>query len=284
MTAHIISGKDIAQDLIQSRLKPRVEALKAQNIIPRLVVFFVGEDPASASYIRQKEKSAVQAGIESEVRKFSVDISESAFLKEIEIINQDDSIHGVIVQVPLPKHIDPEKVINAIDPSKDVDGFCATSVGKLFLGQETFQSCTPKGIIELIKASGTEIKGSHAVVIGRSNNVGKPVALLLLQENATVTICHRHTKNLSEQIQQADILVVAVGQPKFVQGASLKPGCTVIDVGIHRQEDGKLCGDVDFETAKEVAAKITPVPGGVGPMTVVSLIENTIQSAEMGTA
>lgn len=276
----ILSGKDLAEQKIEQELKPRVEALKAQNITPKLVVIFVGEHAASASYIRQKEKFAAKAGIDSEVRNLPDNISEADLLTEIENINQDASIHGVIVQLPLPDHIDANKVINTIAPAKDVDGFSVDNVGRLFLGQDCLQSCTPKGIIDLIKASGKDIQGAHAVVIGRSNIVGKPVSLLLLQENATVTTCHRHTQDLTALTKQADILVVAVGKQEFIKGAQIKPGSVVIDVGIHRKEDGTLCGDVDFETAQEVAGVITPVPGGVGPMTVVSLIENTVKAAE----
>jgi len=275
----ILSGRNLAEQKITD-LQPRVEALKAKNITPKLVVVFVGDNAASGSYIRQKEKFAAKAGIDSEVRNFSADISEEDLLQEITAINQDDSIHGVIVQLPLPDQIDANKVINAIAPTKDVDGFSVDNVGRLFLGQDCLQSCTPKGIIDLIKSSGKAIKGAHAVVVGRSNIVGKPVSLLLLGENATVTTCHRHTQDLTSHTQQADILVVAVGIPKFIKADQIKPGSVVIDVGIHRQEDGSLCGDVDFNEAQDVAGMITPVPGGVGPMTVVSLIENTVQAAE----
>lgn len=278
--AEIISGRDIAGEIIETDLIPRVEALKAKNIIPKLVVILVGEHPASASYVRQKEKFAERAGIISEVQRFAETLSEAEILEKIEIINKDESIHGVIVQLPLPNHISVEKVLKTITPKKDVDGFTATNVGNLFLGEPCHQSCTPKGIIRLIDESKTEIKGANAVVIGRSNIVGKPVSLLLTNRGATVTTCHRHTQDVDSFLKQADIVVVAVGKIGLVTGAQLKPGCTVIDVGINRTDEGKLVGDVDFPSAEKVVGKITPVPGGVGPMTVVSLIENTIEAAE----
>ncbi len=278
--AEIISGRDIAATIIESDLIARVETLKAKGILPKLVVILVGEHPASASYVRQKEKFAERAGIISEVRRFEASVSEDAILNQIETINNDETIHGVIVQLPLPDHISVEKVLKKIRPEKDVDGFTATNVGNLFLGEPGHQSCTPKGIIRLIDESKTEIKGANAVVLGRSNIVGKPVGLLLLNRGATVTTCHRGTKDVDFFLKQADIVVVAVGKIGLVKGEQLKPGCTVIDVGINRTEEGKLVGDVDFESAEKVARKITPVPGGVGPMTVVSLIENTIEAAE----
>jgi methylenetetrahydrofolate dehydrogenase (NADP+)/methenyltetrahydrofolate cyclohydrolase len=278
--AEIISGRDIAAKIIETDLISRVEILKAKGIVPKLVVILVGEHPASASYVRQKEKFAEQAGIISEVQRFDDTISETKILNQIETINNDESIHGVIVQLPLPDHISVEKVLKKICPEKDVDGFTATNVGNLFLDEPCHQSCTPKGIIRLIDEAGTEIKGTNAVVVGRSNIVGKPVGLLLLNRGATVTTCHRGTKDVDFFLKQADIVVVAVGKIGLVRGEQLKPGCTVIDVGINRNDEGKLVGDVDFESAKKVAGKITPVPGGVGPMTVVSLIENTIEAAE----
>jgi len=277
---NILSGRDIAQTIIDNNLKPRVQNLNKKSIQPKLVVILIGEHPASASYVKQKEKFSAQAGIISDVRRFDTSITENAILKELENINTDDSIHGVIVQLPIPDHISVEKVLRKIDPRKDVDGFTPTNVGKLFLGEKCLQSCTPKGIIMMLDSAGMKIEGKNAVVVGRSNIVGKPISGLLLNRNATVTTCHRHTSNLDDHLKTADILVVAVGKPKFITGDKLKKGCVVIDVGINRQEDGTLCGDVDFESAKDVVSLITPVPGGVGPMTVVSLIENTIISAE----
>ncbi len=280
MTAEIISGKDIAQKIIEKELIPRVEKLKSHGITPRLVVILVGENEASASYVRQKEKFATQAGIESEIRKFDVKILESKLLNEIEKINHDKNIHGVIVQLPLPNHISVKKVLRKIDPKKDVDGFTSANMGKLFLDEKCLACCTPKGIIRMIEESGEALEGKNVVVIGRSNIVGKPVAALALNKNATVTICHSRTRNLDEHIAKADILIVATGKPELIHGEQIPKGCIVIDVGIHRKEDGTMCGDVHFESAKEVARKITPVPGGVGPMTVVSLIENTIEASE----
>ena len=278
--AEIISGRDIASKIIETDLASRVEKLKKKGITPKLIVILVGEHPASASYVRQKEKFAARAGIESEIRRFEDTTSEAAILQEIDTINHDDTIHGVIVQLPLPDHISVQKVLKKILPEKDVDGFTATNVGNLFLGEPCHQSCTPKGIIRLIEESGTTIKGANAVIVGRSNIVGKPVGLLLLNLGATVTTCHRNTQDVDFFLKNADIVVVAVGKIGLVKGEQLKPGCTVIDVGINRNDEGKLMGDVDFESAEKVAGKITPVPGGVGPMTVISLIENTIEAAE----
>ncbi len=276
----LISGKEIAEKIIQTELISRVAELKKKNITPKLVVILVGDHSASASYVRQKEKFAVQAGVVSEVRRFDDKVSESEILAEIEKINQDASIHGIIVQLPIPKHISVQKILRAIASVKDVDGFTPENVGKLFLGEKTLQSCTPKGIIRMIEESGEDLTGKNVVVVGRSNIVGKPVAVLCLNKNATVTICHSKTKNLKEQLRSAEIIIVAVGRPEFIRGEDLPLGVVVIDVGIHKKEDGKLCGDVHFDSAKDVVSKISPVPGGVGPMTVVSLIENTILAAE----
>jgi methylenetetrahydrofolate dehydrogenase (NADP+)/methenyltetrahydrofolate cyclohydrolase len=278
--AEIISGRDIATKIIETDLAPRVEALKAKGVTPKLVVILVGEHPASASYVRQKEKFATRAGIDSEVRRFPDTVSEADILKELDAIMADEKIHGVIVQTPLPAHIDIEKVLEKITPEKDVDGWTAENMGLLARGEKTLESCTPKGIIRMLDESNTEIKGANAVVIGRSNIVGKPVSLLLLNRGATVTTCHRHTPDLTPHLKEADIVVVAVGKIGLVRGEQLKPGCTVIDVGINRNDEGKLVGDVDFASAETVAGKISPVPGGVGPMTVVSLITNTVEAAE----
>ncbi len=278
--AEIISGKDLSQRIIETELIPRVAKLKTKGICPKLVVILVGEHPASASYVKQKEKSAALAGIESDVRRFPDSVSEQTILDELTAIEHDYSVHGVIVQTPLPKHISVEKVLSCISPRKDVDGWTAENMGKLARGEQTLESCTPKGIIRMIEASNTAISGANAVVVGRSNIVGKPVSLLLLNKGATVTTCHRNTKDVNTYLKDADIVVVAVGKIGLVRGEQLKPGCTVIDVGINRNDEGKLVGDVDFESAEKVAGKISPVPGGVGPMTVVSLIENTILAAE----
>jgi len=260
-------------------LKNRVDALNKRNIKPKLVVMLVGDVKASASYVRQKEKFAVKAGIESEVVRFESSATEDEILNKIDDINDDDKIHGVIVQLPLPDHISVTKVLNKIDPSKDVDGFTPTNVGKLFLGEETLVSCTPKGIMQMLASTGVDLTGKNVTVIGRSNIVGKPVSILCQQQNATVTMCHSKTKDLNAKLSDADVVIVAVGVPKFVDGSQIPEGAIVIDVGIHNI-DGKLCGDVDFESACEKASAITPVPGGVGPMTVCALIENTIIAAE----
>lgn len=284
--AEIISGKDIAQKIIETDLVPRVQLLNKKNVQPKLVVILVGDHAASASYVRQKEKFAEKAGILSEVWRFEDTITEDEILAEIEKINTDDSIHGVIVQLPLPDHISIEKILRKIHPSKDVDGFTPENIGKLLLGERALECCTPKGIIRMIEEAGVELSGKNVAVIGRSNIVGKPVSALALNKSATVTICHSRTKNLREKIADSDIVIVAVGKPELITGEDLPRGAVVIDVGIHRKDapdterGWKLCGDVDFESAKDVVSMISPVPGGVGPMTVISLIENTVQAAE----
>ena len=279
MVAKIISGREVAEKILTTDLKNRVDSLNKLNIKPKLIVVLVGDMKASASYVAQKEKFAVKAGIESEVVRFESNVTEVELLNKIDIINNDNKIHGVIVQLPLPDHISVAKVLNKIDPSKDVDGFTPTNVGKLFLGEETLVSCTPKGIMQMLASTGTNLTGKNVTVIGRSNIVGKPVSILCQQQNATVTMCHSKTKDLNAKLSDADIVIVAVGVPKFVDGSQIPKGAIVIDVGIHNI-DGKLCGDVDFESACEKASAITPVPGGVGPMTVCALIENTIIAAE----
>jgi|TARA_B100000586_G_scaffold56868_2_gene38890 methylenetetrahydrofolate dehydrogenase (NADP+)/methenyltetrahydrofolate cyclohydrolase len=279
MVAKIISGREVAEKILTTDLKNRVDALNKRNIKPKLVVMLVGDVKASASYVRQKEKFAVKAGIASEVVRFESSATEDEILNKIDAINNDDKIHGVIVQLPLPDHISITKVLNKIDPSKDVDGFTPTNVGKLFLGEETLVSCTPKGIMQMLSSTGVDLTGKNVTVIGRSNIVGKPVSILCQQQNATVTMCHSKTKDLNAKLSDADVVIVAVGVPKFVDGSQIPEGAIVIDVGIHNI-DGKLCGDVDFESACEKASAITPVPGGVGPMTVCALIENTIIAAE----
>lgn len=284
--ADIISGKEIAQRIIETDLVSRVQNLNKKGVQPKLVVLLVGDHAASASYVRQKEKFAEKAGILSEVWRFEDTISEAEILQQIENINNDESIHGVIVQLPLPDHISIEKILRKIDPSKDVDGFTPENIGKLFLGEPCLECCTPKGIIRMIEESGVELSGKNVAVLGRSNIVGKPVSALALNKGATVTTCHSRTKNLNEKIADSDIVIVAIGKPELIKGEDLPKGSVVIDVGIHRKDDPstekgwRLCGDVDFESAKDIVSKISPVPGGVGPMTVVSLIENTVQAAE----
>ena len=277
--AKVISGREVAENILTTDLKNKVIELNKKNIKPKLVVVLVGDMKASASYVAQKEKFAVKAGIESDVMRFESSVTESEILDQIDIINKDKNIHGVIVQLPLPDHISVAKVLNRIDPSKDVDGFTPTNVGKLFLGEDTLVSCTPKGIMQMLASTGTDLSGKNVTVVGRSNIVGKPVAILCLQQNATVTMCHSRTKDLNAKLSDADVVIVAVGIPKFINGDQIPKDSIVIDVGIHNI-DGKLCGDVDFDSASLKASAITPVPGGVGPMTVCALIENTILAAE----
>ena len=279
MVAKVISGREVAENILTTDLKNKVIELNKKNIKPKLIVVLVGDMKASASYVAQKEKFAVKAGIESDVMRFESSVTESKILDQIDIINKDKNIHGVIVQLPLPDHISVAKVLNRIDPSKDVDGFTPTNVGKLFLGEDTLVSCTPKGIMQMLASIGTDLSGKNVTVVGRSNIVGKPVAILCLQQNATVTMCHSRTKDLNAKLSDADVIIVAVGIPKFINGDQIPKDSIVIDVGIHNI-DGKLCGDVDFDSASLKASAITPVPGGVGPMTVCALIENTILAAE----
>ena len=278
MTACIIDGKSIAKELRES-LAPRVAALKEQGITPGLTVIVVGDDPASAIYVRNKERACVKLGMNSQVLRFPAETTQEEILNTVRLLNQDDSVHGILVQLPLPRHIDEQAVLRAIDPDKDVDGFHAMNAGRLMNGEPGFVACTPKGVMRLLEVSGVELDGKNAVVVGRSNIVGKPMALLLLQKNCTVTIAHSHTKDLAAVTRSADILVVAVGRAGFITGDMIKPGAAVMDVGINRV-DGKVVGDVDFESAKEVASCITPVPGGVGAMTIAMLMENTVEAAE----
>lgn len=280
--AELIDGKKISQDL-KDEVKAQVSELKAKGVEVALAVILVGNDPASTVYVGNKKKACEYTGIRSESYELPEDTSEKELLDLVERLNNDDKIDGILVQLPLPKHIDEDKVIRSISPDKDVDGFHPESVGRLSIGAKGFVSCTPAGVIELLKRSNTPLDGANAVVVGRSNIVGKPMSMLLLRENATVTVCHSHTKNLKEVCKNADVLVVAIGQPRFIDASYIKEGATVIDVGIHRVDDGskKLCGDVDFESAEKVAGKITPVPGGVGPMTIAELMNNCLQSALM---
>ncbi|WP_027417567.1 bifunctional methylenetetrahydrofolate dehydrogenase/methenyltetrahydrofolate cyclohydrolase FolD [Aneurinibacillus terranovensis] len=283
MPAQVISGKEVAAD-IRAALKEDVTQLKQQGVTPGLAVILIGEDPASQSYVRGKAKACEETGIYSRVIRRDESLTQDELLSEIERLNADSSIHGILVQLPLPKHINEKAVIDAIRPDKDVDGFHPINVGNMIIGDECYLPCTPHGIIELIKRSGQNIAGKHAVVIGRSNIVGKPVSMLLLQENATVSIAHSRTADLGSLTRQADILVAAVGRPHMIGAEHVKPGAIVIDVGVNRIASGKLVGDVDFEAVKEVASYITPVPGGVGPMTITMLLKNTVEAAKRLTA
>lgn len=273
-----IDGKKTAAD-IKEELKGEVAALKEQGITCCLAVIQVGDDPASSVYVGNKKKACGYIGIESRSYELPETATEEELLALIERLNLDDHVSAVLCQLPLPAHIDENRVINAISPEKDVDGFHPQNVGALFTGQPGFVSCTPAGIVQLLKRSGIAISGKNCVVVGRSNIVGKPMALLMLRENATVTICHSKTENLPEICRQADILIVAVGKPRFIDASYIKEGAAVIDVGIHRDEN-KLCGDVNFEEAEPLASYITPVPGGVGPMTIAMLMHNCVEAAK----
>lgn len=277
MGARIIDGKQIAED-IRAELKNEVDELKAQGVIPGLAVVIVGEDPASQVYVRNKGKGCEELGMYSETHELPVETSEDQLLSLVDELNTKETIDGVLVQLPLPGHIDENKVLVRIDPDKDVDGFHPVNVGRLVVGEDAFEPCTPHGCIELLKRSGVVMEGAEAVVVGRSNIVGKPVSIMLLRENATVTICHSRTKDLAGVIRRADIIIAAVGKPRMITADMVKDGAAIIDVGINRV-DGKLVGDVDFEAVKEKAGAITPVPGGVGPMTITMLLTNTVKSA-----
>ncbi|PEP59949.1 MULTISPECIES: bifunctional methylenetetrahydrofolate dehydrogenase/methenyltetrahydrofolate cyclohydrolase FolD [Bacillus] len=279
MVAVIIKGNEVAEKK-RAQLKEEVVKLKEQGIVPGLAVILVGEDPASRSYVKGKEKGCEQVGIYSELIEFPDTITEERLLAEIDRLNEDDRINGILVQLPLPKHIEEKAIIERISPEKDVDGFHPISVGRMMTGQDTFLPCTPHGIVELVKETNLDISGKHVVVIGRSNIVGKPVGQLFLNENATVTYCHSKTENIKELSKLADILIVAVGRPKMVTADYIKEGAVVIDVGVNRLETGKLCGDVDFENVLDIAGYITPVPKGVGPMTITMLLHNTVESAK----
>lgn len=277
--AQIIDGKMISTQ-IKDELKEEVKMLQAQGIFPGLAVILVGNNSASQVYVRNKKTACEYVGIKSFTYELPEETSEKELLELIDTLNHDQAVNGILVQLPLPKHLDENKVILAIDPKKDVDGFHPQNVGALCVGLPGFISCTPAGVIELIKRSHVEIAGKHCVVVGRSNIVGKPVSLLLLREHGTVTICHSKTKDLTENLKQADIVVAAVGIPRMIQGNQLKEGAVVIDVGINRDETGKLCGDVDFASCETIASHITPVPGGVGPMTIAMLMYNCVLAAK----
>lgn len=279
MVAVIIKGNEVAEKK-RAQLKEKVVKLKEQGIVPGLAVILVGEDPASRSYVKGKEKGCEQVGIYSELIELPETITEERLLVEIDRLNGDDRINGILVQLPLPKHIEEKAIIERISPEKDVDGFHPISVGRMMTGKDTFLPCTPHGILELVKETNLDISGKHVVVIGRSNIVGKPVGQLFLNENATVTYCHSKTQNIKELSKLADILIVAVGRPKMVTADYIKEGAVVIDVGVNRLETGKLCGDVDFDNVLDVAGYITPVPKGVGPMTITMLLHNTVESAK----
>ena len=291
MTAKIISGKQIAEEM-RAEMKIEIEELKAKhNIVPGLTVVLVGEDPASQVYVRNKKKSCEAIGINSVEHKLPADTPEEELLALVEKLNKDEDVHGILVQLPLPKQIDEHKVLNLILPEKDVDGFHPVNVGRMLVGDPIFLPCTPHGAQQMLVRSGIEIEGAHVVIVGRSNIVGKPVAAILVQKaanaNATVTICHSRTKNLKEITTQADILIAAIGVPEFVKADMVKEGAAVIDVGVNRVDDPsrekgfRLCGDVDFEAVKEKAGAISPVPGGAGPMTITMLLHNTIRAAKM---
>ena len=288
MAAQIIDGKQVAADM-RAELKDAVATLRKADIVPGLGVILVGDDPASRSYVTAKEKACAEAGIFSDDNRLPADITQDELIAEVERLNHDPRIHGILVQLPLPRHIDADAVIAAIAPDKDVDGFTPVNVGRLVIGQPCYLPCTPHGVVQLLARSGVTVSGAHVVVVGRSNIVGKPVANILLQKrehaNATVTICHTGTRDMGAFTRQADILIVAAGRPETVTAEMVKPGAAVIDVGVNRIPDAtrksgyRLVGDVDFESVKAVAGWLTPVPGGVGPMTITMLMANTVESA-----
>ena len=279
MTAQRIDGNALSQKL-RAEVTLRTTALKAKGITPGLAVILVGENPASQVYVRNKVKACEDSGLHSILEKHPASLTEAALLNRIDALNHDTGIHGILVQLPLPAHIDAQKVIEAISPAKDVDGFHIASAGALMTGMPGFWPCTPYGCMKMLESIGYELKGKHAVVIGRSNIVGKPMALMLLQKNATVTICHSATQDLKAITLQADVIVAAVGKRNVLTADMVKPGAVVLDVGMNRNEEGKLCGDVDFAGVEQVAGYITPVPGGVGPMTITMLLVNTLEAAE----
>ncbi|CAB3839219.1 Bifunctional protein FolD protein [Achromobacter aegrifaciens] len=283
MTARIIDGAALSAR-IREEAAQRVAALAVKGTRPGLAVVLVGEDPASQVYVRNKVAACEKAGLHSVKEQYPADMTEAELLARIAILNQDPTIHGILVQLPLPKHMDSHKVIEAIAAEKDVDGFHISNAGLLMTGQPLFRPCTPYGVMKMLESEGVTLRGAEAVIVGASNIVGKPMAMLLLQAGATITICNSKTRDLAAQTRRADVLVVATGKPGMIDGSMIKPGAVVIDVGINRGADGKLCGDVDFASAKEVAGAITPVPGGVGPMTIAMLLVNTIEAAERAAA
>ncbi|MBU3711922.1 MAG: bifunctional methylenetetrahydrofolate dehydrogenase/methenyltetrahydrofolate cyclohydrolase FolD [Limnohabitans sp.] len=279
MTAHLIDGNALSQQLRQN-VAERARALKNRGITPGLAVVLVGDNPASQVYVRNKVKACQDAGLHSVLEKYEANLSEADLLARVDALNKDPSIHGILVQLPLPDHMDAQKVIEAISPRKDVDGFHIASAGALMTGMPGFWPCTPYGCMKMLESIGYNLRGKHAVVIGRSNIVGKPMALMLLQQHATVTICHSATPDLKTHTLQADVIVAAVGRRNILTADMVKPGAVVLDVGMNRNDEGKLCGDVDFAGVREVASHITPVPGGVGPMTITMLLVNTLEAAE----
>lgn len=278
--AEILDGKTLAKK-IRKELKLEVEELKQKGIIPKLAVIMVGDNSASQVYVRNKSRACEKVGIEFEEFLFDKDTLEEELINTIDNLNKDEKIHGILLQSPVPKHINIQKAFERISPSKDVDGFNAVNVGKLATGQDAFISCTPYGIVKILEEYGIETEGKNAVILGRSNIVGKPMIQCMLNKNATVTVCHSRTKNIGEIIKNADILIAAIGKPNFVKYDMVKPGAVVIDVGINRLEDGSLCGDVDFENVSKIASYITPVPGGVGPMTIAMLLNNVVKAAKL---
>ena len=283
MTAQLIDGNALSRQL-RTEVAQRAAALKARGTTPGLAVVLVGDNPASQVYVRNKVKACEDSGLHSVLEKYEADMTEAALLARVQALNNDPAIHGILVQLPLPKHIDAQKVIEAISPAKDVDGFHIASAGALMTGMPGFWPCTPYGCMKMLESlndgKGYDLRGKHAGVIGRSNIVGKPMALMLLQKDATVTVCHSRTADLKAQTLQADVIVAAVGKRNVLTADMVKPGAVVIDVGMNRNDEGKLCGDVDFEGVKNVAGWITPVPGGVGPMTITMLLVNTLEAAE----
>lgn len=281
--AQIIDGKKVSAE-VKARVAAEVAALKEKGVTPGLAVIIVGDDSASQVYVKNKEKACAETGMYSEKYALPAETTQEELLNLVKELNGKKEISGILCQLPLPSHLNSDIVINAIDPIKDVDAFHPVNVGKIMIGDYAFLPCTPAGVMELIKSAGVDPEGKNCVVVGRSNIVGKPMAMLLLHKNATVTICHSKTVNLAEITKQADILVAAVGRAKFITGDMIKPGAVVIDVGMNRDENGKLCGDVDFESAEKTAGAITPVPGGVGPMTIAMLMENTLTAAKIQNA
>ncbi|HQR85880.1 MAG: bifunctional methylenetetrahydrofolate dehydrogenase/methenyltetrahydrofolate cyclohydrolase [Burkholderiales bacterium 35-55-47] len=279
MTAQLIDGNALSKQL-RAQVAADTAALKAKGLTPGLAVVLVGDNQASQVYVRNKVKACEDAGLHSVLEKYEATMTEADLLARVEALNNDDSIHGILVQLPLPAHIDAQKVIEAISPAKDVDGFHIASAGALMTGMPGFWPCTPYGCMKMLESIGYDLKGKHAVVIGRSNIVGKPMALMLLQKDATVTVAHSRTKDLKALTLQADVIVAAVGKRNVLTADMVKPGAVVLDVGMNRNDEGKLCGDVDFDGVKEVAGYITPVPGGVGPMTITMLLVNTLESAQ----
>lgn len=276
----IISGKEVSQ-AVKERVGEEVKALKAEGIEPCLAVILVGEDPASKVYVNNKKKACEFCGIRSLEYILPENTTQEELNALVEKLNNDKSVNGILCQLPLPKHLDEQAVINLISPEKDVDAFHPANVGHIMIGDFNFLPCTPAGVMEMLRSENISLDGKHCVIIGRSNIVGKPMAMLMLKENATVTVCHSHTQNLKDIVKQADVIVAAVGRPKFVTADMVKDGAVIVDVGINRGEDGKLCGDVDFDACCEKSSYITPVPGGVGPMTIATLMQNTITAAKI---